>query len=47
MPVDPRRQDIHMFKYKDLQLVYDVNSGSLRGGQPGVGSDRSHGGGLC
>ena len=22
-------KDIHMFKYKDTRLVYDVNSGSL------------------
>lgn len=29
MPEGSKRQDIHMFKYKDLQLVYDVNSGSL------------------
>jgi uncharacterized protein len=29
MPEGTKRQDIHLFKYKDLQLVYDVNSGSL------------------
>ncbi len=29
MPEGTGNKDIHMFRYKDLQLIYDVNSGSL------------------